>query len=146
MAPAAADVTLGEGDLLNTLDELLGTSACAADDEFDASACFGALLPNAPVTPNLALPKHLKVLERGPPTAKWAKPSAKPSAKPAAKPSAKPSAQATKWRPCTDLGPTNKPSQVAAPMPMPMPMPALKPAPKAKGTKSKCIWKSAIVL
>ena len=146
LAPAAADVTLGEGDLLNTLDELLGTSACAADDEFDASACFGALLPNAPVTPNLALPKHLKVLERGPPTAKWAKPSAKP----AAKPSAKPSAQATKWRPCTDLGPTNKPSQVAAPMPMPMPMPALKPAPKpapkAKVTKSKCIWKSAIVL
>ena len=138
MAPAAADVTLGEGDLLNTLDELLGTSACAADDEFDASACFGALLPNAPVTPNLALPKHLKVLERGPPTAKCAKPSAKPSA------------QATKWRPCTDLGPTNKPSQVAAPMPMPMPMPALKPAPKpapkAKVTKSKCIWKSAIVL
>ena len=141
LAPAAADVTLGEGDLLNTLDELLGTSACAADDEFDASACFGALLPNAPVTPNL--PANLKKLgghapPQGPNAVKWAKPSAKPSA------------QATKWRPCTDLGPTNKPSQVAAPMPMPMPMPALKPAPKptpkAKGTKSKCIWKSAIVL
>ena len=141
LAPAAADVTLGEGDLLNTLDELLGTSACAADDEFDASACFGALLPNAPVTPNL--PTNLKKLgghapPQGPNAVKWAKPSAKPSA------------QATKWRPCTDLGPTNKPSQVAAPMPMPMPMPALKPAPKpapkAKGTKSKCIWKSAIVL
>ena len=141
LAPAAADVTLGEGDLLNTLDELLGTSACAADDEFDASACFGALLPNAPVTPNL--PTNLKKLgghapPQGPNAVKWAKPSAKPSA------------QATKWRPCTDLGPTNKPSQVAAPMPMPMPMPALKPAPKpapkAKVTKSKCIWKSAIVL
>ena len=141
LAPAAADVTLGEGDLLNTLDELLGTSACAADDEFDASACFGALLPNAPVTPNL--PTNLKKLgghapPQGPNAVKWAKPSAKPSA------------QATKWRPCTDLGPTNKPSQVAAPMPMPMPMPALKPAPKpapkAKVAKSKCIWKSAIVL
>jgi hypothetical protein len=133
----AADVSLGEGDLLNTLDELLGASASADDDEFDASACFGALLPNAPLTPNLALSKHLKVLERGPtpPAAKWAKPSA----------------QAAKWRPRTDLGPTNKPSQPAAtPLPMPMPMPALKPAPKpapkAKGTKSKCIWKSAIVL
>ena len=149
MAPAAADVTLGEGDLLNTLDELLGTSACAADDEFDASACFGALLPNAPVTPNL--PANLKKLgghapAQGPNAVKWAKPSAKPSAKPAAKPAA----QATKWRPCTDLGPTNKPSQVAAPMPMPIAMPALKPAPKptpkGKVTKSKCIWKSAIVL
>jgi hypothetical protein len=132
----AAGVGLGEGDLLNTLDELLGASASADDDVFDASACFGALLPNAPLTPNLALPAHLKVLERGPtpPAAKWAKPSA----------------QAAKWRPRTDLNPTNKPSQVATPLPlplpMPMPMPALKPAPKAKGTKSKCIWKSAIVL
>ena len=133
-----ADVTLGEGDLLNTLDELLGASA-ADDDEFDASACFGALLPNAPLTPNL--PAHLKMLgghapPHGPMLSKWAKPSA----------------QAAKWRPRTDLGPTNKSGQTATPLPMPMPMPmpmsmpVLKPATKAKGTKSKCIWKSAIVL
>ena len=136
-APPAADVALEEGDLLSTLDELLGAPARADDDdEFDASACFGALLPNAPLTPNLALPGHVHVLEEhasshGPITAKWAKPSA----------------QAARWRPRTDLGPTNKPNQAAPPLPLPLPAlkPALKPAPKPKG-KSKCIWKSAIVL
>ena len=138
----AADVVLEEGDLLTTLDELLGaTATAAAADGFDA-ACFGALLPNAPLTPHLALPAHLRVLERkpSPSAAKWAKPSA----------------QAARWRPRTDLGPTNKPNQAAPPLPtpalkpLPLPTPALKPAlvkpaPKPK-SKSKCIWKSAIVL